>query len=420
VELQSRSLVIAGTGITSPDGVNVAIASDKLSLINGSEQAANKNVVNGYAGIGADGSIPATLIARIGTAAEINALVLESGEIAWTTDTFSLRLGDGVTAGGKVINVVAQSSTTTITLECLGSAAQNGAALVAAYTAAKLLTPNNVALGARNPAFIRLLAGVYQHTGFNLDSPYVRIIGLGPEFTVIENASTFQITASNESYLKGIRFTGNNDGVTAQDCRVAVTTPAGGMNCYWEDIFLDTNGSTTNNAMSMTGASAANPIGGYFKRVRTVGQRFWGNVAAAKTTALFEDCQAGNQSFFGASSNVGNNGGIFSGTLRRCTITGTAWNIRLDGATAVIEDSYLNGMGILRIFASGGVVTRTRIIPASGPCFSDNVAVFSIAVTHCVLKTFAGASPYGGSQTPTNSVGTSNTVAMNVHSDTAA
>lgn len=55
---------------------------------------------NGVAGLDADGNIVATPIHRFGTASEIDAIVLDSGEIAFTTDTYEWRRGDGLTTGG--------------------------------------------------------------------------------------------------------------------------------------------------------------------------------------------------------------------------------------------------------------------------------------------------------------------------------
>jgi len=59
-----------------------------------------KNQPGGYAGITQDGKIPATLIVRAGTQAEIDQIVLAEGELGYCTDTKQLREGDGQTAGG--------------------------------------------------------------------------------------------------------------------------------------------------------------------------------------------------------------------------------------------------------------------------------------------------------------------------------
>lgn len=48
-------------------------------------------------------TIIAKLIPRRGTAAEIDEIVLDAGELATTSDTDELRLGDGATAGGLVV-----------------------------------------------------------------------------------------------------------------------------------------------------------------------------------------------------------------------------------------------------------------------------------------------------------------------------
>lgn len=58
------------------------------------------NVANGYAKLNSEGILPATVVHRIGTDAEISAIDLEDGEFAYVTDLKEFRRGDGVTPGG--------------------------------------------------------------------------------------------------------------------------------------------------------------------------------------------------------------------------------------------------------------------------------------------------------------------------------
>jgi hypothetical protein len=51
--------------------------------------------------LNADGELVGPIIVRTGTAAELDAITLSDGEIAYTTDTEQPRFGDGSTAGGR-------------------------------------------------------------------------------------------------------------------------------------------------------------------------------------------------------------------------------------------------------------------------------------------------------------------------------
>jgi len=53
--------------------------------------------------LNADGDLEGILIPRSGTATEIDAIVLQGGEVAVTTDTNQLRIGDGITGGGNAM-----------------------------------------------------------------------------------------------------------------------------------------------------------------------------------------------------------------------------------------------------------------------------------------------------------------------------
>lgn len=57
-------------------------------------------VPNGLAGLDSEGNFPGTVAHRFGTAAAIDAIVLKLNELAFTTDTWEARRGDGSTLGG--------------------------------------------------------------------------------------------------------------------------------------------------------------------------------------------------------------------------------------------------------------------------------------------------------------------------------
>jgi len=62
------------------------------------------NVANGYLGLDENGNALGIFIPRYDTAEVINATVLEEGEIATTSDTNEVRIGDGETAGGNLMD----------------------------------------------------------------------------------------------------------------------------------------------------------------------------------------------------------------------------------------------------------------------------------------------------------------------------
>lgn len=59
-----------------------------------------KNQPNGLVGIDTNGDVVGTFSQRVGTAAEISAVTLRAGELAYTSDNREIFIGDGTTAGG--------------------------------------------------------------------------------------------------------------------------------------------------------------------------------------------------------------------------------------------------------------------------------------------------------------------------------
>ncbi len=411
MDLATKSLIVAGTGITCADGVNLSVSAAYQALINNAEQVAMKGQPNGYVGIDANGVAGAIIIIRYGTAAAIEALVLDVGELAWKTDTEELVIGDDVTAGGIPVLPSVPGSTSTIELDATGTPTQNGQALVDAYTAAKLLTPNSAALSTYNRATIVLHPGVYTHSGLTLDSAFVDIIGTkGSQSVSVINTGAFEINNAGMT-LKGIRFAGNNAGTPAA-CGVTFRTVNNPVN-YWEDLFFDTYGSTTDNAMSMFSGGT---IGGIYRKIKSPGQRFLGNVTSISsvTTTLFEDCEVGTASLLSGTSITGTSPGNLLGTMRRCILTGSTWHCKV-GATGKVFDCEFRGVGMLR-WVTGAIVDNTLILPASGTCIGNTADTATITASRMRLKTFSAATPYGANIT--NALGnTSALTNMNIHSD---
>ncbi len=78
------------------DGIIKAVDVDATEIQTTSE----KDQPNGYAGLDADGQLPAVVIHRNGTTTEIDDIILSQGELAICNDTGEVRRGDGETEGG--------------------------------------------------------------------------------------------------------------------------------------------------------------------------------------------------------------------------------------------------------------------------------------------------------------------------------
>ena len=380
----------------------------QLALVNGAEQTLNKNQANGYVGLGSSSEASGIFVGRSGTAAAINALTLLAGELASTTDTKDLRIGDGATPGGISATLNSQAC---IVVNAQGTPTQNFAAVAAAYATAKTMTPGGNAIAIQNPVNIIMMPGVYTPSGtLNVDTSHINFIGIGGSRNTIILGGTNQFNITNAVvglHLKGLTFrhTFDNNPVVA----VGTGLTAAGAN-LWEDIVFDTNGST---AVAVTTlAAAGGTIYGTYRRIVTVGKNFLGGIAAwtTATTTVFEDCTAGDSAFLGRTSVARAND--FLGTLRRCTINSSVWACKL-GAAAVLEDSYFNGCAPLRL-TTGAIIRRNRIIPASGTCIGNATDTATVKAYQNILKTFSGATPFGTNIT--NGI----TTPYNVQDDNAA
>ena len=61
-----------------------------------------KDAADGIPVLDGSGDLVGPIVLHKGTAAVINAIQLPEGQIAYTTDTKTLRIGDGTTMGGNV------------------------------------------------------------------------------------------------------------------------------------------------------------------------------------------------------------------------------------------------------------------------------------------------------------------------------
>lgn len=281
---------------------------------------------NGVALYDGAGALLGKYIVRYGTKAEIDALVLDVGELALTTDTNEIRRGDGVTAGGFAY---AGSTASEIRVPATGTALQNGAALRAAYTLAASLTPNGAALGPGNEATVSPARGVFDITGgaayLSLVN-YVNLIGAGSYETTIVTSTASRLsyaTSLTAHTLKGLRLTSSSGSAS-----FSWTMPGSGtVTIYHEDLWFVTGGPTIG-AMTLTGGGT---MAGEIRRVRTDGKQLYGTVNSIGFTlsATIDNCEAGDGSF--ASATTLGFAGTLSGRATRLRIFGTVWNCNLAG-----------------------------------------------------------------------------------------
>jgi len=113
----------------------------------------------------------------------VNALLTTTGTTtAHGTLTKALQgaVADAARIGAEYMpgNALLLNASASVTVSPSGTDAQRGTALVAAYAAAKLLTPNGVARSATNRACVVLPPGKYKTSNFQLDAEFIDIIPL--------------------------------------------------------------------------------------------------------------------------------------------------------------------------------------------------------------------------------------------------
>ena len=173
-------------------------------------------------------------------------------------------------------------------------AVTNGANLLAAYAAAKLLTPNGAALSATNRAVVLVPPGRYDlgTTPLILNTQFVDLVGVSgdPKHVLITSA----VTAANSGTIVQ----------SANDIRVRAVTVQ--------------NTASTRNNWDSSDASAYAPQGAYTMTVWEDvtfddGSSSWSTRLGMKYSGTFTRC-AGGESAFG-----GGFGGDASGTFTNCT-----------------------------------------------------------------------------------------------------
>ncbi len=321
----------------------------QVTLLNSAQQADEKDQPGGYAGLNEDGNIDQPIMVRYETAATLAGIVLAEAELAVTSDTNEIRCGDGETNGGVSVGGGGGGSTLSrVFVSANGTAAENGTALVAAYTQAKALTPNGAAISATNPAYLVVGEGVFSLKeallDLNLDTPYVHLIGAGTGRTRIVTDRSYQITIDQDNiHLKQFTIynyqTGSgNVGAIIFNAGAGGSYSATNTGLVIEDVDIE---NTTNNNYTTAFNAAVTAFGGVYRRVRViVGCNLFSAFNTASPTssialtvsATFEQCEiAGTQSTaltggaFGGTPEGGANTApnVFTGIIRRCIVAGT-------------------------------------------------------------------------------------------------
>lgn len=170
---------------------------------------------------------------RRGTDSARQSVTFDQGEPVWTTDTNTLYIGDGATAGGVSVGGLGDLESN-ILVNTTSSEITNGTALVSAVTTALASTPYGRPLSSGNRMHILLPGGIYNiganvitlnQTGLGIvgldvkeniiirgagSTPSSSVIVIGTEFTTLKNITIQSlVTGSKKHYA--LYITQNNN-----------------------------------------------------------------------------------------------------------------------------------------------------------------------------------------------------------------
>jgi hypothetical protein len=318
------------------------------------ELTTHKNVANGYPGLDGSGNMIGTLIVRYDLAGNINLIPLEAGELAITSDTNEIRIGNNVALGGISFNPL--GSQQCIVLSASGTPAQNGLALLNTYASAKIRTPNGAAIGPNNRITILVFPGRYDLSNVGgagaslvLDTSYINLVGIGgsantriitDSLTSGGTRSTIHITANNIS-IQGFEL------VSGVGTMMQISVPMTGA-IHNDLLFTTLTPNPGNFACAFD--STVHHLSGYYKNIKgNIGNLYGGGAGLATAAggtgvdAIFEDCAATHKSFGSSDSDKSQLVGL--GRWSRVHIgpqTGAAFGggIYMENC-ALIEDSYM-------------------------------------------------------------------------------
>lgn len=327
----------AGNGITVVDGV-VSLADAEATLLAGAEQVTNKDQPSGYAGLDEDQVISANVQNRKATKAGLLGTVLFDGELATSSDTHELFVGDGSTPGGWQLSTNPDNSSACRVVRALGADAAANAALVnAVYADAKTLTtPNGAARSATNRVTIGVDPGVYDWStvsgGLAMDTAFIDIVAnKGPGTVVfVFNATNRLVRTASDSGIVGITFRTSEataNYIWTLDLATVTTV---------RDAWLKFEMTVSTQRIMSIALGGGNTLGGYARDCEYNCSGFYGGAAGITFTMDFIRCH-GTQSIIGntatsmGSSTSAGSPNIVTGKVWNCTYMGTLWNVRFGG-----------------------------------------------------------------------------------------
>ena len=333
--------------------------------------------VSGYVDIDIDGNSNfESILLRSGTSATLASFLLKAGEEAYCTDTGQELFGDGSTTGGAYRGL---SSDAFVIAQAARTPTASGTRLLAAYDAAKALTPGGAALSATNRAKVILLPGT-QYTlpsTLTLQTSYVDLEGLirGPKPIIVQNAvGSVSFVAGNQSspidlILRNLEFRDSGGSTTV----TIITTGFAALLC--EDLYFNrANGlvmsMSTNGTLTLTARRCETPVGG-------TGLFVGGAAILYSSGSIFEDCRGGSSSFGGATSEAVSPS--MPATLIRCVNHSTSsWLFKPSGLLYQCRSK----CPINRLVSTAKFI-GCDFDPSSGAALNNNSSAVAISARGC-------------------------------------
>ena len=244
------------------------------------------------------------------------------------------------------------SSSAVIQVSAGASATANGTALAAAYSKAKLLTPNGSALSSTNRASLLIGPGVYTLSAqLNVDAEFVDIQAanfasdLSKRIVYVDghaiSVSANDVLVYGLAAVGGLNIVGDKPLQVFRSCNAPSGSFGGGGTA--SGTFVDCTGSS--NAFGGNGGTAS----GTFLRCLGGGNSFGGDGTASGT---FTSCVGGDGDFGGYT----NTGGTATGTFVDCE--GGLYSF---GSYSTASGNFTRCVGGDDAFGKGGTLTGTLI-----------------------------------------------------------
>ena len=246
-----------------------------------------------------------------------------------------------MSAATKTALIAKLSPQSCIVVETTASATTNGINLLAAYAAAKALTPNGAALSATNRASVIIPPGVYDlgsgegYTPLTLDTEFVDLIGL------TSDRKSQHIKGTPPATNSGV-IVQTADDVHVSNLYVKILTEVESAN--WND---------TDSAAYFPSTSLSNTVvdncqfdgqeGSKYEGPRLFSMRLY-----IEYSGTFNNCTGGNFAF-------GGYGGTASGTFTNCT----GGNFAFGGAGGTASGTFTNCTGGDNAFGGAGGTAGT-------------------------------------------------------------